>query len=124
MRIFAHNFMMNESNKLKELLNHNDWASWLMGMQNIIFGMAANYPAQYQKALEEKLMSSVAEIKRLEEAKAAAKDNTHKMLIDNIIKDDIIADFPKIEDFTARRCWNRDFFEKLVEAEVTKYCSG
>jgi len=46
------------------------------------------------------------------------------MLIDNIIKDDIIADFPKIEDFTARKCWNRDFFEKLVEAEVTKFCSG
>ena len=35
-----------------------------------------------------------------------------------------MAEFPKIEDFTARKCWNRDFFERLVEAEVIKSCSG
>ena len=69
-------------------------------------------------------MSTLAEIKKLDEAKNAAKDNTHKMLLDNIIREGVIAEFPKIEEFSARKCWNRDFFERLVEEEIKKYSSG
>lgn len=32
MREFAYNLMVGEAKKLEELLNHGDWASWLMGM--------------------------------------------------------------------------------------------
>ena len=64
------------------------------------------------------------ELKKIEEAKEALKDATHKMLLDNIVRDGVITDFPKIDTFTAKKCWNRDFFERLVEAEVIKCCSG
>lgn len=36
------------------------------------------------------------------------------MLLENIVKDGVLAELPKIEDFSARKCWNRDFFERLV----------
>lgn len=53
-------------------------------------------------------------MKKMEESKNALSDNTHKMLIDNIIREAVIFEFPHVTSFTAHKCWNRDFFEKLV----------
>ena len=47
MKEFSYRLMIDESEKLKALLNHGDWVSWLMGMQNVVFGMASDFPAQY-----------------------------------------------------------------------------
>jgi hypothetical protein len=66
MREFSYNLMMSQADKLRELLNHGDWASWLMGTQNIIYGIAATFPIQYSKALEEKQRSTQTEIKKIE----------------------------------------------------------
>jgi hypothetical protein len=63
-------------------------------------------------------------LRKIEESKAQLKDKTHQLLIDNIIRDAVMFEFPKVETFTAKKCWNRDFFERLVETEVTKLCSG
>jgi hypothetical protein len=60
----------------------------------------------------------------MDESKAQLKDKSQQMLIDNIIMDAVMFEYPIIESFTAEKCWNRDFFERLVEAEVTKLCSG
>lgn len=42
------------------------------------------------------------------------------MLVDSILNDGVVSHFPKMFDCTARRCWNRDFFERLAESEVKK----
>lgn len=42
------------ANKLKTMLDHKDWVSWLMGTHNKLFDIASNFMAHYQKACEEK----------------------------------------------------------------------
>jgi hypothetical protein len=118
------NVVSKEASKLKDVINHGEWMSWLMGMEKIVFELAQQYQAEYENAYQEKLKTNIVEIKKMEESKNALSDNTHKMLIDNIIRDGVVCDFPKVDTFTAHRCWNRDFFEKLVEAKITKLCSG
>lgn len=44
------NIIQKESSKLKDVINHGEWMSWLMGMEKIVYELADNYEPELEKA--------------------------------------------------------------------------
>jgi len=120
----TYSIMTGEVSKLKSPLDHPDWTSWIMGLQNIIYTLSVDFPQQLRLAKDEKQRQNEVERVKYLESKAQIGDKTQQMLMDRIVAEAVVFDLPQAEHFSAHRCSNRDFFEKLVETQITKFSSG